>query len=1279
MTIRNTYAAESWDKIYSAFEQVNFTSYDYDTVKESLLQYLKTYHAEHYNDFIESSELIAILELFAYITELLAYRIDTMSHENFISTAQRKQSILRLAKLISYKSSRNIPARGLVKITSIRTTEEVYDSLGNNLANTTIIWNDANNSNWKEQFFLVMNKVLTNKFGIPSKSFQVNNVTMQQYTFNNNLNSFRNGVFAFSATSSAEQIAMELVPADLDENGPYERSPDLNSQFNILFLNDGNGDGSDYTGFQMFTKQGTLVRTDYSILEPISNRRVELDLQNINDIDIWVYRVDDNDSIIENWHKVETLNEQNLQFNDNTTIRKKFEVESLENDKIALLFGDGNLSDAPIGNFQLWTRVSANADLNIPKNRIVNESMGFIYTNIFNNSHECYITFSLASAIQNSAISETIEHIRQTAPSTYYAQNRMVNGQDYNTYMLRDTSILRLKAINRTFAGQSKYLEWNDASQKYQNIKLFGDDLSMHLDTGFLWQESQKSGKALIDEVLEPMLSTNGMIMALTHILSSAEDSDGILSIPRKKFIEDNRTIYYDDIATMKPVDPYGINYSTLANATLKEKSAIQSAIDGHWYGDPIGYTTIANERYAIVKLDDKDDGLIYQDNIKRITDLALSQMEFGNGVLSLPESGLQGAPTYSFFGLKFNRFCASKGNGDIYLLDPDDSREGCFASSDSYDSSTNSCGIDYQPFWDKGYETNKNCPAKGIDTYRDRKEVLTVEMTSDGNTFTVTSNLRGKLPNYSLVPGTRWSLQTDDNIPADFIINNGSIAFEEGDAFIIDVFWKRLDISVPSWVSTVRNIKNSFCVNLNGWWQIIPQDKIPNLSNGPSEIQALDFDPEGTDYSSWLFLIKKKQSGWDIWSRNLKIIAESPTTKFWYNQESQIIDNETKKPVFDKIRILKSNLDEFKKPLKAAQLYDVVGNVYSSSGEVELNKLEVIPTGYDSASNINGIGDLRSLTQFENFSSNAYEFFIFQLIPNTSNYKIVRYLKDCDEYSYAGYDYSSYENESYSAGSVYVLNGLGAGKYDFINKNYISELLIDTSNSLPEFRLGRRIKVPALKMPFSAECYIDAGLDFMWQHFTSINSLVDPSISNIHDIFVLPRGYYNSVMMYAKGATTEMPQKPTPLDLRTSYGYLLRNKMLSDTVVLHAGKIKLLFGDKADQQFRAKFKVVKTPAASFSDERIKMEIISVIDTFFDINNWDFGDKFYATELISLIHQRLTSQIASVVIVPMYSINYFGSLFTIDSSYDEVLQSCATVNDIEIVQDLTPSNIRQVR
>ena len=129
MTIRNTYVAEAWDKVYNAFEQINFTAYDYDTVKESLLQYLKIYHAENFNDFIESGDLVAVLEIFAMVAEMLAFRVDMLSHESFITTAQRKQSILKLARLISYRASRNIQARGLVKINTVSTTEQIFDSL----------------------------------------------------------------------------------------------------------------------------------------------------------------------------------------------------------------------------------------------------------------------------------------------------------------------------------------------------------------------------------------------------------------------------------------------------------------------------------------------------------------------------------------------------------------------------------------------------------------------------------------------------------------------------------------------------------------------------------------------------------------------------------------------------------------------------------------------------------------------------------------------------------------------------------------------------------------------------------------------------------------------------------------------------------------------------------------------------------------------------------------------------------------------------------------------
>ena len=1265
MTIRNTYAAEAWDKVYSAFQQINFTSYDFDTIKASLLQYLKIYHAEHFNDFIESSELIAVLELFAYIAELMAYRVDQAAHENFITTAQRKESVLRLARLISYRASRNIPARGLVKINTVKTSETIFDSLGNNLSNVNITWNDPNNSNWKEQFFLVMNRSLTSKFGQPSKAFQVGDVLMQLYTFNNKANAFRNGVYAFSANGTSSQVQMEVVPSDIDTNGPFERAPDLNAQHTIIYASDGRGDGSDYTGFLMFVKQGTMLRTEYTIDEPVGNRRIELDAININDTDVWVYRVDENNSIIESWKRVETLNEQNLQFNDDDSTRKKYEIETLENDRIAFLFGDGNFSDAPVGQFHLWTRVSNNETLTIPKNRIIGQQMAFVYTTPSNVSHEFTLSFSLTAAIQNNAPSESIEHIRQAAPSTYYAQNRMVNGQDLNTYMLKDPTILRLKTINRTFAGQPKYIEWNDASNAYQNVKLFGDDLMMYYDVSHDSLETRSSSKTIIDGFIEPLLQTNGVFNALNHVSAHDPDAYGIISYPRRRFIEDNRLKFFDG-KTGEEVAPYGRN-NTIADkdGSLNEKSAIQSALDQHWYGDPIAYKTINGIRHGVIPdpiINPSDDGKIYLPDLPRTIDGLNTYPPGDSG------SGLQISGRQQYFGLRFNRFLKCFGDGQITL---------------SYG----------------GVDSVGNTPVimSGLDRAKKKPEVFTIEMMSDKTTFSVVSNVRGRLANYSLQLAGLYSQQTD-NPPIDFSISLGSTSFEAGDAFIVDAVYNE----TTGWTAAVRTIGTALSVNLNGWWEVVPQDDLAEAglftngpADGPNAVERMTFDlgyagpldgsstlvnEKITRANSWVFLIARNDGvngdveSWFVYNRNMKIVAESPVTKFWYNQDDQIIDSETKKPVLDKIRILRSNLDSEGNPLHQSQIYEAIGFVYNDDGSINFNKIEVMPsdvTNFDIA----GDGVPNNILQFEEFSAEAYEFYVID-VTDASSPSFVKWLT-CGEYSYvSGYDEFPYDSGRYDYGRLNVPN---YGAFEFNPGDMMSEVS-------GTFQIGRRRRMPSVAIftfnsdtqEVTVNCNVDKGLDFMWQHFSPQTHLVDPSVTNIHDAFILTRGYYSDMMDYIRGQSDVLPVPPTPLELRTSYGNMLQNKMMSDTIVLHSGSIKLLFGAKADQRMRAKFRVVKSPTASFSDERIKAEVISVIDSFFDIQNWDFGEQFYATELLGLIHQRLSTQISTVVLVPMFAVNSFGSLFTIDSGFDEILQSAATLDDVEIVSELTPTVLRQV-
>ena len=1236
MTIRNTYSQESWDKVYSAFDQINFTAFDYDSVKESLIAYLKLYHAEHFNDFIESSEMIMLVELFAYVAELLAYRVDMMSHENFISTAQRKQSILKLAKSISYNASRNIPARGLVKINSIRTSEDVFDSLGNNLANVTINWNDSTNENWKEQFFLVIGKSLNSKIGFPNKSFQIGDVQMDLYSYANDLTAFRNGVSAFTAVGNGDNLQMELVPADIDSFGPFERSPDSNAQFSIIYANDGRGDSSDYTGFLMMVKQGSLIKTIHTLETPIPNRTLELDIDSVNNSDVWVFRIDDNENILESWEQIDSLSEQNLYFNTLAT-RKKYSVETLEGDKIALHFGDGNFSDAPVGTFQIWTRTSLNQNVTIPKNRIFNQPLSFNYQNpVSNNTFTLSLAFSLTSALQNNAPSETVEHIRQTAPSVYATQNRMVSAQDYNTYLLKDSSIIRLKTLNRTFAGQPKYLEWNDASGAYQNVKVFGDDLTMFMDISAEEVTSSASARNLIDSIIEPELQTNHLLNTLTHVLATSDGASGIISYPRRKFIEDS-SLNYRDIDG-NPVYPYGKNsvgFVVPPNGSLKEKSAIQAAIDGHWYGEPLKRVQINGVIHGVIPdplVDLTDDSKIYDENLPLTID----------GINSLnTTSGIQQLMPYTYFGLRFNRFLAAFGNGNIVI---------------------------------------DNTSLDGLNEYQNKTETITFEMSSDKTTFSVVSNIRGKLPDYSLNGQSLWSQQNIGfTLPFDCSIVQGTIQFEAGDAFVIDLKFNTV------WTYTIRPFGNLGVqrVNLNGWWEVIPQDIITapissggtglfqlGPDNGPSLEQQMTFDAD-TQALSWVFLVAQSGTKWKILNRSMKIIARSPTTKFWYNSHEKVLDANTGNPVSDKIRVLRSNIHEADgTQLKQAQIYDVVGPAYDNAGNLDNNAIEVVPSlsGMDAQQSSRD-----NLLQFEDFSSGSFQYGYI----NDDN--TISWLSCSDYKIISGYELFTYDSHGFD-GIFMVYQGVF---FQFLSGQYVGTVYPELGGTTG-LTMVRRQYVPAPASQIATNnnafgCNLVSGLDFMWQHFTPHSNLIDPSTTNIHDAYIMTNGYYLSSLDYVNGVTNVEPTPPTPFELRTSYSYLLKNKMLSDTVVLHSGKFKFLFGELADQKNRAKFRVVRSPSSNIPNERIKSEVISVVNSYFDIQNWDFGDTFYATELLSLIHQRLSTHISSVVLVPTYSANSFGSLFTIESGFDEILQSAAKVTDVEIVQALTPSTLRQIR
>ena len=218
--------AEDWRKIYQAFQQADFKSYDFETLRRTMVSYLKENYPDDFNDFVESSEYIALIDLIAYISQALSFRVDLNARENFLETAERRNSVLRLARLINYNGSRNKPATGMLKVEAISTTQDVRDSTGTNLANQNIIWNDSANSNYREQFTSILNAANQSGqlFGNPRESGTIGGVPTEVYTLSSN--QFDLPIFKFTKSIGGTNRAFEIVPSTISgSDSIYESSP----------------------------------------------------------------------------------------------------------------------------------------------------------------------------------------------------------------------------------------------------------------------------------------------------------------------------------------------------------------------------------------------------------------------------------------------------------------------------------------------------------------------------------------------------------------------------------------------------------------------------------------------------------------------------------------------------------------------------------------------------------------------------------------------------------------------------------------------------------------------------------------------------------------------------------------------------------------------------------------------------------------------------------------------------------------------------------------------
>jgi hypothetical protein len=479
----NLLVQQDWTKIYQTFQNADFESYDFETLRQSMINYLRNYYPEDFNDYLESSEYVALLDLMSFMGQSLAFRTDLNARENFLDTAQRRDSVLKLARMVSYNPKRNQNASGFLKFDYVSTTENIYDSTGLNLSGIPIFWNDPNNRNWLEQFALVINSALINSqmVGRPGNTAMIFGVQTEEYTIN--LLPRSTPVFPYTETVEGIKMDFELVnPTSSGKSYIYELPPKPTSQFTILYKNDNLGNNSTQTGWFAYFKQGSYGSVNFTLADSLPNRVVNINVNNINNDDVWLFKLDSNGNPSVQWTVVNTINGHNVIYNS-ATVRTLVQVNTRANDQIDLVFGDGSFADIPIGSFVLYYRTSNGLSYNINAGEMQGVTATVNYVSRSGAIQTFTFKASLHDNVNNSSPRESLDSIKTNAPQSYYLQNRMITGEDYNTLpFTKFTNILKIKATNRSSSGISRYLDVIDVTGKYSATNVFCSD-------GVLWKK----------------------------------------------------------------------------------------------------------------------------------------------------------------------------------------------------------------------------------------------------------------------------------------------------------------------------------------------------------------------------------------------------------------------------------------------------------------------------------------------------------------------------------------------------------------------------------------------------------------------------------------------------------------------------------------------------------------------------------------------------------------------------------------------------------------------
>jgi hypothetical protein len=93
---------------------IKYVNRDFTSLRNSLIDYSKTYFPNTYSDFTAASPGMMFMEMAAYVGDVLSFYVDNQFQETFIQYSRQTQNLYDLAYMMGYKPKASTAATAII-------------------------------------------------------------------------------------------------------------------------------------------------------------------------------------------------------------------------------------------------------------------------------------------------------------------------------------------------------------------------------------------------------------------------------------------------------------------------------------------------------------------------------------------------------------------------------------------------------------------------------------------------------------------------------------------------------------------------------------------------------------------------------------------------------------------------------------------------------------------------------------------------------------------------------------------------------------------------------------------------------------------------------------------------------------------------------------------------------------------------------------------------------------------------------------------------------------